>query len=421
MTEFPRIFKLHQDFDTPICEDLEGTVHAELARIGLDKKVQPGESIAITVGSRGITDIAEIIRATVRFFLNQNAQPFLVPAMGSHGGATAEGQREVIESYGVTEAFCGCPIRSSMETVTIGTADEGFPIFFDRHAFEADHVLVCGRIKSHTNFTGDIQSGLMKMMMIGLGKAAGASLYHRVIHEYGFPRVIRGVAPKVIEHANILAGLAILENAFDRTAVVEAVLPEDIQTREPALLVKAKQLMPSLPFPQIDVLIVDEMGKNISGTGMDTNIIGRKAGERQADTPSIQQVVVRGLTSETHGNAAGIGFAEFCLSRVVEAMDRKATVLNCLTALDVAGARIPVDFPTDQELVASALDMLGTTPPAQARLVWIKNTGKLTDLVASEALLPDVEGNPALTRASELRAMPFDQAGMLPDDQFATC
>ena len=273
-------------------------VDAELRRIRVSEVVSAGQSVAITAGSRGISNIAEIIKAIADFFNELGAKPFIVPAMGSHGGGTAEGQQRVIESYGITEQFCGCPIRSSMETVTIGEAREGFPIFFDKYAHQADHVVVCGRIKPHTNFAGDIQSGLMKMMMIGLGKKDGASLYHRAILTHGFPQIIRSVAPKVIEHANILCGLAIVENAHDETGHVESVLPGDFILREPALLELARKSMPRLPFPDIDILLIDQIGKNISGTGMDTNIIGRKRSETAPDQSNIQRIVVRGLTPE---------------------------------------------------------------------------------------------------------------------------
>ena len=287
--QFPRVFRVRQDFDAPEVSDIKKCVTTELERT-VANRVSAGQSVAITAGSRGITNIASIIRATAEYFLSIGAQPFVVPAMGSHGGGTAEGQRRVIESYGITEEFCGCPIRASMETRIIGEAKEGFPIFFDRHAGEADHVVVCGRVKSHTSFAGDIQSGLMKMMMIGLGKKDGAALYHQAIKEHGFPQIIRSVAPKVIECANILVGLAIVENAKDQTAHIEAVKPEDFQPRETKLLEMAKRWMPRLPFPEIDILLIDQIGKNISGTGMDTNVIGRKHTERSSDQPHIRHI-----------------------------------------------------------------------------------------------------------------------------------
>lgn len=411
--EFPRVFRVRQHFDTPTCSNIKKTIVEELERTGVASQVAAGHSVAITAGSRGITNIAQIIKSTAEYFKSLGAKPFIVPAMGSHGGGTAEGQRKVLESYGITEEFCGCRISASMDTLVIGKAKEGFPIFFDKRAHAADHVVVVGRVKSHTNFAGDIQSGLMKMMMIGLGKKDGAALYHRVIHEHGFPQIIRSVAPKVIEHANILVGLAIVENANDDTALVEAIRPCDFQSREPDLLAMSKRLMPTLPFKDIDVLLIDEIGKNISGTGMDTNVIGRKHTEKTAEQPDIQYIVVRDLTRETHGNASGIGFAEFCLTRAIKKMDRHATVLNCLTALDVNGAKLPVDFPTDHELLTATLKLLGQKRPQEARIVQIRNTGQLREIVCSEALAGEVAASESLEVIGETSAMSFFDDGML--------
>jgi len=413
--EFPSVFRVRQHFESDRCSNVTEAVHAQLEQLGLAKHISTGQRVAITAGSRGISNIAEIIKAISQFFNQLGAKPFIIPSMGSHGGGTATGQQQVIESYGITEEYCGCPIHSSMETVVIGQADEGSPIYFDTAAFEADHVIVCGRVKPHTNFAGDIQSGLMKMMMIGLGKKDGAALYHQAIHEHGFPQIIRSVAPKVIEHANILAGVAIVENAYDETAHIEAVLPEQFQARETELLQMAKRLMPRLPFQEIDVLLIDRIGKNISGTGMDTNILGRKHSETSPDQPKIKRIIVRGLTPQTHGNATGVGFAEFCLSRVVEEMDRDVTVLNCLTALDIGAAKIPVHYSTDEEVLATALATLGMKPPKQAGLVWIKDTGHLSELVCSEVYWDEVAARESLEATGPLQTLPM-QGPMLPDD-----
>ena len=415
-SDFPRIVRVRQQFDAPTCSDIKNTVRAELERLQLAEKVSPNQSVAITAGSRGISNIALITQTIVEFFLDLKAAPFIVPAMGSHGGGNSAGQRKVLASYGITEEFCGCPIKDSMETVVIGEAKEGFPVYFDKSASEADHVIVSGRIKPHTNFAGDIQSGLMKMMMIGLGKKDGAALYHRAIHQHGFPQIIRSVAPSVVEHANILAGVAIVENAEDETALIEAVHPDDFQTRETELLQQARAWMPKLPFEDIDVLLIDQIGKNISGTGMDTNVIGRKHSEHSPI--AIKRLVVRDLTPETHGNATGIGFAELCLSRVVEKMNRESTVLNCLTALDIDAAKIPVNYPTDEEAIATALGTLGLRPPQESRLMWIRNTGHLGELFCSEAFLPEIEQAEHLSAVGGVEALPIASDGMLPDNAF---
>lgn len=410
---FPRVFRVRQHFDSPTCHDVADEVASQLSSLGVANDILPGQSVAITAGSRGISNIATIIKAAADFFAALDAKPFIVPSMGSHGGGTAEGQQLVLESYGITEAFCGCPIRSSMETVIIGQADEGFPIFFDKLAHAADHVVICNRTKPHTNFAGSVQSGLMKMMMIGLGKKDGASLYHRAIHDHGFPQIIRSVAPQVVHNANILCGLAIVENGLDQTAKIEAIRPHEFEARETELLRIARDWMPKLPFNEIDVLVVDQIGKNISGTGMDTNVIGRKRSEQFAEGPHIKRIVVRGLTEETHGNAAGIGFADFCLSRVVDAIDRDVTILNCLTALDIGAGKIPVHYVTDRETIATALSTLGLTPVDKARLVRIRDTGHLDEFWCSDAFQSEVESHGLLERVDAPCELSFDAQGML--------
>ena len=276
MPVYPKFFRVRQKFEAPRVADIAATVQSELARLKLEGQVKPGQTVAITAGSRGIANIHLIIQATVRFFQKLGAKPFIVPAMGSHGGGTAEGQRGILEGYGITEQFCGCPIKTSMETIVVCQTAEGFPVHFDRHASEADHVLVVGRVKPHTDFVGDVESGLMKMMLIGLGKHEGAKVYHRAILDYSFPQIVRSVAHRVMERCHILAGLAILENSYDQTAKIAAVAAGELEQRESELLKQARKWMPRLPFPLADILLIDEMGKNISGAGVDTNVIGRK-------------------------------------------------------------------------------------------------------------------------------------------------
>jgi hypothetical protein len=300
MRHHPTMFRVRQSFDAARVHDVAQTTRDELARLALHERIRPGQSVAITAGSRGITNIAVILRAAVGHFQSLGAEPFLVPAMGSHGGATAAGQLEVLASLGVTPEYCGCPIRSSMETVAACQTAEGFPVYFDRHAFEADHVLVCGRIKPHTDFAGEIESGLMKMMLIGLGKHDGAKIYHRAIQDYSFDQIVRSVAQRVLAQCRIVAGLAIVENGYDETARIAALEPATIVEREKELLVLAKRLLPRLPFPRIDLLLIDRIGKDISGTGMDTNVVGRKFNEHEAledEWPKARRIAVRDLSA----------------------------------------------------------------------------------------------------------------------------
>ncbi len=389
------------------------------AKLSLAATVRAGQTVAITAGSRGIHQIGDILQAAVDYLRDLGASPFIVPAMGSHGGGTAEGQRQVLQALGITEEKCGCPIRSSMETIIVCQAPEGFPVHFDRTAAEADHVLVCNRIKPHTGFVGDIQSGLMKMMLIGLGKHEGAKIYHRAIQDYSFGQIVRSVAQQVLQRCHIVGGLAVVENAYDQTGHIEAVVPEDLARREPYLLQLAEQWMARLPFDEADVLLINEIGKNISGTGMDTNVIGRKHNDHTAigdERPRIKYVIVRDLTQATHGNASGIGLAEFALSRVVRAMDVPSTVTNCVTANHPTGAMIPIHFETDREVLSAALGSIGLRAPADARLIWIQNTLQLAEVEVSAAYWQAAQGRSDLQILTDLRPLPWNGRGQLPDD-----
>ena len=418
MASYPPVFRLRQLFDSPQIEDVPGEVHAQLARLDLAEKVRPGQTVAITAGSRGIANIDRIIRAAVDHLKGLGAEPFIVPAMGSHGGGTAQGQREVIESYGVTEEAIGCPIRSGMETVVVCQTAEAFPVHFDRHAFGADHVLVANRIKPHTRFVGDIESGLMKMMLIGLGKHAGAKIYHRAIEDYSFGQIIRSVAGEVLGKCRVLAGLAIVENAYDRTARIEAVRPEELESREKELLVLARQWMPRLPFDRVDLLIVEEIGKNISGTGMDTNVVGRKFNDHQAvdgELPKVRRIALRKLTPETHGNAVGLGMAEFCRSQLLRETDFHVTRLNAITAGHVSAAMPPLDYETDREILDAALSNIGLTDAPDARILWIRNTLELAEVECSAACLQEARQRDDLEVLTPLRDLPLDAEGNLAD------
>jgi len=420
MSQYPLIFRVRQKFDSPALpiERIPATVAAELGRLELGRRVQAGESVAITAGSRGIANIALVIRSAVQHFQKLGAKPFIVPAMGSHGGGTAEGQRELIEGYGVTEEYCGCPIRASMETVVVCQAAEGFPVHFDKHAFGADHVLVVGRVKPHTNFVGDIESGLMKMMLIGLGKHEGAKIYHRAIMNHSFGQIVRSVARAVLSKCRIVAGIGIVENAYDQTAKIQAVAPHEFEDREKELLVLAKEWLPRLPFRAADVLLLDQIGKNISGSGMDTNVVGRKFNDHVAaedEWPKIKRIIVRDLTDETHGNATGIGMAEFCRTRVVEKANVKITRINCLTGGHPTAAMLPLDYASDKEILDAAFPTIGLTEPPQAKLMWVHNTLEVAEAECSAAYLNEARERPDLTILREPRPLAFDAAGNLPN------
>lgn len=410
------MFRLRQHLERPRVRDVADAVETALERLPLAARIQPGQSVAITAGSRGIANIAVILRAVVARLKGIGARPFIVPAMGSHGGATAAGQRWLLECYGITEDFCECPIRSSMRTVIVCHAQEGFPVHFDWHAHQADHVLVCARIKPHTRFVGEVESGLMKMMLIGLGKHAGALVYHQAIQDYSFGRILRGVAQQVLAKCNIVAGLAIVENAFDETAEIAGVAPSDFERRERELLRLARRTMPKLPFDQADVLLIDEIGKDISGTGLDTNVVGRKFldhAPRHDESPKIKYIVARGLSRASGGNATGLGLVEFCRSRILREMDVHATRTNCLTGSHATAAMLPLDYETDREILDAALSVIGLTPPPAARLMWIDNTLRVTELECSHAYYEEARDRSDLEILTAPRELPFDDKGNL--------
>lgn len=413
--KYPTMIRVRQQFERPQVTDIPATIAEELDRIEIASVIRPGQSVALTAGSRGIANIPGILRAVVEYLQKLGAKPYIVPTMGSHGGGTAEGQTQILASYGITEATVNAPIRASMEVVNLGATSEGYPVFLDKCASEADHIGVIGRVKPHTAFYGPIESGLMKMMMIGLGKHIGALEYHKLLLEQPYDRVVRAVGRHMRDNANIAFGVGIVENAYDETAQLQAMRPEDFEPCEEELLKLARQWLAHLPFEQADLLIVDQIGKNISGSGMDTNIVGRRrqmpAQVSPPSQPEMRYIFVRGLTEETHGNAAGIGLADFTTSRLVQSMDYRATVINCLTAGYPDGANLPVYFDTDKEVVESALKILGSRQPHEARIMRIKHTLELESLEISEPCLDETPRSP-LTKDSS-HTLVFDSSSNL--------
>jgi hypothetical protein len=413
MMAFPHMFRLRQKFDAPQVEDVESEVRKQLATLNLGPKIQPGQTVAITAGSRGIANIAKIIKATVAHFRGLGAEPFIVPAMGSHGGGTAEGQRAILEGYGITPDYVGAEIRSSMETVIVAhTPGHNVPVHFDKHAYEADHVLVCGRVKPHTGFVGEIESGLHKMMLIGLGKHAGAIIYHRAIQDFSFLEIIRSVADEVLNRCRVIAGLGIVENAYDETGLIAAVAPERFFEREKQLLETAKKWMPRLPFPKADLLIVDQIGKDISGSGMDTNVVGRKFNDHSAtdrDTVAVKRIFIRGLTEATHGNACGLGLSEFTNQRTIDSVDLDITRINTITGGHPTGAMLPIARETDRLVLEDALGTIGLTPPENARIIQISDTLHLKDVLVSEAYQDQFAGREDLEVLDGPNDLCFDE------------
>jgi hypothetical protein len=408
----PRMVRVRQTFSGPRLVDIPGRVRQTLLEARWP--VRRGDTVAVGAGSRGIASIDVIVKATIDTLTEMGARPFIFPAMGSHGGATAEGQRDVLAHYGITEATMGCEIRATMDVVQVGEA-LGLPVWLDQAAAEADWIGVVNRIKPHTDFKGSIESGLFKMMTIGLGKYAGAVQYHRANVSHGYETVITAVGREMLARARIAFGLGIVENGYDETAHVEAFAAEDLEAGERRLLKDARAWMARLPVASLDVLVVEEMGKNISGAGMDTNVIGRPSNPHEpfpAD-PKILWIVALELTEDSYGNAVGIGNADFTTRRLVDQIDMKPTLINAITACAPNGAKIPPVYESDREAVETALGCIGLKKPEDARVIRIKNTLLLGEIECSEALLPEIAGRSELEVTGSPRPLAFDAAGQI--------
>lgn len=382
--------KVRQRFTRDSIPDVERAVRVQSA--WNDLKILPGARIAVAVGSRGIANLQRIVRATVDELREKGAQPFIIPAMGSHGGATADGQRELLAAFGVTERTCGCPVQSSMEVVSLPRGRSPVELFMDRHAHEADGIVLINRIKPHTDFHGRYESGLVKMAVIGLGKERQAL----AIHQHG-TRGLREFVPQaareILAGGKILLGLGIIENAYDETMRIEVITGGDILEREPELLELARRNMPRLPVDTLDVLIVDQLGKNISGTGMDTNVIGRIRipGEPEPDGPRIANIVVTDLTEESHGNATGMGLADVMTRRLFEKVNFPVTYKNIFTSSFLERGKMPVVAETDARALEYALRASGPVPNEGPRIIRIRDTLHLGELFVSEATLSEVQ------------------------------
>ncbi len=420
-----KLLPVCQDFPDRSLPDVGAAVRQELERAEWALRVPAGSRIAVGVGSRGIRNIATIARAVVDFWKGRNVAPFLVPVMGSHGAATAAGQADVLAHYGITEASMGAPVESSLEVVRIGTTPEGIDVSMDRRAFESDGVMLCGRVKWHTDFEGDLESGLHKMMAIGLGKWEGAKRYHSWALRLGMEQVIRSVGAAVLGTGRMLGGLAILEDARHKTAEVHAVGADGMAEREEELLRQVKAWKPNLPATHVDLLIVDEIGKDISGAGMDTKVVNRGGpggpnGWR--DVPTVTRVFVRNLSGNTYGNAVGMGLADVVHDRLVAQVDYRATWINVLAASATLAGFTPLHYPTDRECIASMLPTCGKLDPAECTIMWIRNTLELGRLLVSENLLPELADNPAVRVEGPAADFPFLASGDLasPFDSAAT-
>ncbi len=417
--ELPRWAPLRQQLDATTVEDVAATVAEQLARTEIAATIRPGMRVALTAGSRGIDRIDQVIKAAVDGVRSLGAEPFIVPAMGSHGGATAEGQRELIAHYGITEATMGCPILSSMDTVLLGNVRDDVPVYFDRNASEADAVIPIGRVKPHTDFRGPTESGLMKMIAIGLGKQFGAEFFHaQGMLEFGW--LIPLVAQFSLTKVNIPFGIAVVENGYGILSDIEAV-PGGPGTRmwerENELLIIARERLGTLPGERIDVLIVDKIGKDISGDGADPNVINRDivgaiAATGEVPLPVIQRVIFRDLTDDTEGNATGIGLGDVVLAQAVAKIDPVKTYMNTVTAKAPQGARIPLTAENDRQALYIALASALKVSPETARIARILDTKHVEHIWASETLVPEMLASGRVEQVGDFEPISFDLAGM---------
>ena len=412
---YSKVYAVRQNFPHYKVEDIPGTVARQLTQAGFAARLKPGSSVAIGVGSRGITNLATIVRALVAYWKDAGMHPFIFPAMGSHGAATAEGQADVLAHYGIIEETMGCPVRSAIEVVPVARTPEGIQTYMDRNAYQSDGVMLCGRVKWHTDFEGGIESGLFKMMAIGLGKFAGAQHYHTFAYKHGLGPTIESIGRAILSCGKILGGLAILEDAHHDTAELHALPVEVMEQRERELLARVKTWMPRIPM-DLDILILDEIGKNISGAGMDTKIVNRGVhGDKNQwpGAPKIQRIFVRDLSELSYGNASGFGLADMVTDRLVSHVDWKSTYINALTSSALPAVKTPIHFATDRECLDQLSPSVGKFSKPELRIGWVRNTMELSHIVLTENLLPEIQANPLLEILEGPSDLEFDAAGNL--------
>lgn len=414
------MLSVRQVFPPSKSVDIDQSLRKQFQTSELWEQIKPQQRIAIAVGSRAVSNLEAVLHSVIEIVRARGAMPFVVAAMGSHGGGTAEGQLDVLKTYGITEETLGVPIQTSMEVEQLGTTEDGVKIQFSTEAHRADGIIIVNRIKPHTDFSGGIGSGILKMMVIGLGKRTGAATYHAAASRLGYEHVIRTAARVILQKAPILCGVALIEDQFHQTAKLEVIKPSEIESKEEQLLQEARVLLARLPFAEIDLLIIDRIGKNISGAGMDPNVVGRAVhgysplfARSHPDTPNIRRILVRDLTPETHGNAIGIGLADFTTARAVRAMDLHVSYVNALTALTPQTVKVPIHFDTDREAISTALDSLALNHTHAARIVRISDTLSLESMQVSEAYLDEVAHDARVKQVGEVEEMKFDSADNL--------
>ena len=415
MIEDIKVRKIKQNFNRMKIEDLFEHIHQSFKKSDLKNRIKPGDKIGITVGSRGITNIKLIVKNIISELKNINASPFILPAMGSHGGANSEGQKEVLASYGITEREMGVPIMASMDVIQIGKVENKIPIYFSKIAMESDGIIALNRVKMHTDFKSNlIESGMSKILAIGLGKAKGASSIHS-LGVYGLKNVIPQAAELIIKKAPIIQGIGILENSYDQTMKISFVPPEDIIKVDSELLKKSKKVMPTLPIENLDIVITQEMGKNISGTGFATNVIGRLYinGEKESMKPMIKRLIVFDLTEESHGNALGIGLADITTRKLVDKINYKDMYANTITSTFLNRAKIPIIADTEKEAIEIALKTCWELEQNNLKLLIMKNTLELEYLYVSKAAWDEIKDDKNIDACGEWEKLAFAENGKM--------
>jgi len=397
--ELPQMHRVTQTFDNHALDDIPAAVSAELRSPVVQATIKSGETIAVGVGSRGVANIEPAVKTLIAELKAMGAKPFIFPAMGSHGGATAEGQIGVLANYGITEEKVGAPIRATMETVVVTHMDDGTPLYMDKYAHEADGVVLINRIKPHSTFRGRIESGVIKMLIIGMGKIDGASNMHVEHGMERFPEVLPAAAEALLPHISFRFGLGMMEDAYDKTGKVEALTAQNLLTREEELLEIAKSWMPRLYFDEIDVIVLEQMGKEISGAGFDPNIVGRNCrGVTGFGKPHVEKIVVLDLSEQTHGNATGIGLADVITQKLYDGIDFPITYANVIASAYLDGGLIPIPMPDEHSAIALAVKTVPAVKPRDCRIVRMLDTLHVGDIQVSDALLPLVDAHPQMQR-----------------------
>ena len=413
---FPKVIRVKQKFKSyKLKENINLTIAQVISEKNIKTKIKPGMSIAVGVGSRGIENLYEIVKNLIYIIKGYGANPFIIPAMGSHGGATAEGQKKVLASYGITEDNLGVPIKSSMEVVEIAKYKGKVPIYFDKIAFHADAIIPINRVKIHTDWRGEVESGLLKMLVVGFGKHKGATEIHSLGMD-NFHKIIPEVGSIIINKAPVIFGVACIEDAYGQTAEIRALMPKEFYTQEREMLKRSKKNMAKINISQIDVLVIDEIGKDISGDGVDPNIIGRFRGKQKNDVkgPKVEQVVILGLSKRTHGNAYGMGYADIVTKELFDGVDFTSTYTNAITAGELFAVKVPLTANSDKEAIGLALNIIQKRA-SDVRLVRIKNSLKLSEIIVSETIYNEIKNKEffKINRGNVFREMRFKKNGKL--------